>query len=419
MPRLAKGISAITVKTAKPGRYGDGGGLYLSVRSPTSKFWTFRFVKAGRMQEMGLGSAVGRDAISLADARVKARVLWDIKKEGRDPLAEKRAGRASAIHADGAKRRTFETAAEEYLTVFRNEWKNLEHARQWETTLRDDTYPIIGKLAVTDITTVDVLKVLNPIWNSKRVTANRLRARIESVLNKEKADGNRTGDNPAAWEIIKFSLPKGAKVKHHPAMPYKDIGSFFVKLREDKDTIARALEFTILNASRRNEVLHAKWSEIDPDEKLWIVPAARMKADREHRVALSARAIAILQEMERYRSDRSGDFVFPGYIEGNPLSPSVMLKKLRDLGCTFTLHGFRSTFRDWVSETTTIPGEVAELALAHNVGDETERSYRRGTMFAKRLDLAEQWSQFCSTPPPTKSDGDSKNVVPMRKKARA
>jgi integrase len=405
MPRQAKGISAARVAKGRPGRYGDGDGLYLTVRSATSKFWSFRYVRADKMTEMGLGAASGPEAVTLADARQKARELWELHRAGRDPLVERRAGRATLAAANAGTGRTFKQAATEYIEAYRSSWRNAAHVRQWEQTLPDYVYPIIGQMSVDTITTAHVASVLQPIWTSKAEAASRIRGRIEQVLAREKALGHRTGENPARWkENLKAILPsiqKTKRVKHHAAMPAREVGDFMAKLRADDSVIARGLEFTIITCARTAEVLKARWSEIDLEEKLWTVPGEHMKAGREHRVPLSTRAAAILQEMQKLRT---GDFVFPGRSKGTGLSANVLLTKLRRLKCSHTTHGFRSTFRDWVDDSTNFRGEVAELALAHTVGDETERAYRRGDLLEKRFQLAERWSEFCGQPSRKASD---------------
>jgi integrase len=381
------------------------------------KHWTFRYVRDGRMREMGLGAAHGRDAVSLSDARKTARELWDIHKSGRDPLVERRAGRMAIAAAAIGSGRTFKQAAEEFIELHRPSWRNVRHAGQWETTLAHYAYPIIGAMSVDVITTTHVAAVLTSIWTSIPETASRVRGRIEQVLGREKGLGHRTGENPAAWKHnLDAVLPRPAKlkrVKNLAAMPARDVGDFMERLRADAGVAARALEFAILNASRTDEVRLARWSEIDFGERLWIVPAERMKAEREHRVPLANRSLEILFELAK-AGDPTGDgFVFPGSRPGRPLTAGALLEQMRSLGETVaTVHGTsRSTFRDWVSESTNFPGEVAELALAHNVGDATERSYRRGDQLAKRFQLAEAWAAFCAKPS-IKNGGDK--VVAIR-----
>ena len=371
-------------------------------------------------KERGLGPASGRNAISLADARKKARDLWDIHKSGRDPFADLDAGRAAVAQAEAVKGRTFEVAAAEYIDAFHGEWHNPVHARQWETTLRTYVFPFMGKMIVSAIKTSDIERVLKPIWSTKTTTAVRVRGRIERILNREKAKGNRTGENPATWvgnlDDLLADPAKMQKIeKHHPAMPAAEVKDFFIKLRKDTSPVALVLEFCILTCARTAEVLGAKWNEIDLDKKLWIIPAERMgKSNKPHRVCLSTRAVAILNAM-----DRSGDYIFPGQINSRHYSPSVLRVKMHELGCNkYTPHGFRSTFIDWVNEETTFDAAAAELALAHIISDKTEAAYRRGDMIRKRFELAEAWAEFCTTPP-IRTDNDRKNVLPMRKKARA
>jgi integrase len=399
--RHAKGVNQGKIDKGRPGRYGDGNGLYLAIRSPTAKHWVFRYVRDGRMREMGLGAAIGRDAVSLSDARARARELWEVHRAGRDPLAERRAGRMAIAAAAIGSGRTFRQAAIEFIELHRNAWRNGGRtAEQWMASLSEYVYPVLGHLSVDTLTTAHIAAVLTPIWTEKPETASRVRSRIEQVLGREKALGHRSGENPARWkENLQPILPRPSKVKrvkHFSAMPAKEIGDFMVTLRADASPVARALEFAILNASRSGEVLSARWDEIDLDERLWTIPGNRMKSGREHRVPLAPRSIEILHEMQ---AKRSGDFVFPGYRPGAPPSPVAMLGKLKRLGVTgVTVHGFRSTFRDWVSDSTAFQGEVAELALAHVVGDETERSYRRGDLLEKRFALATAWAEFCARP---------------------
>ena len=412
MPRQAKGISAAKVSKGRPGRYGDGDGLYLTVRSKSSKFWTFRYVRAGKMREVGLGAACGRQAVSLADARAEARKLWDIHKEGRDPLAERKAGRSAITAASVGKGRTFKEAAVDHIEAYRSSWRNPVSLRQWTQSLEDYVFPAIGAMSVADIDTSHVVSVLQPIWVEKPETASRIRGRIEQILDREKVLKHRTGENPARWRgHLSLVLPRQSKktqVKHHAAMPAKEVGDFMARLRAEDDRIARALEFTIITCARTAEVLGATWDEIDLEEKLWIVPASRMKGHHEHRVPLSARAIAILKEMQKIRTS---DYVFPGRLKsGLPLSHMVLYTRLKAMKCPYTTHGFRSTFRDWVSDSTGFSREVAELALAHVVSDETERAYRRGDALEKRFKLAEAWAAFCAQP----SCKGSGKVVSMR-----
>ncbi len=400
MPRRAAGLSAGKVMKARPGRYGDGAGLYLLVRGPEAKFWIFRYVRNGRMREMGLGPAAGRAPVTLTDARKRARALYDAVRDGRDPLAERKAARA-ALTAEAAKAITFGECAKAYISAHSAAWKNAKHLQQWENTLASYAEAIIGSLAVQAVDTGLVLKVLEPIWKEKPETAGRLRGRLEVVLDWARVRGYREGENPARWKgHLDTLLPAHAKVrtvKHHAALPYADIAAFMTDLRGQNGTAARLLEFTILAAARTGEALGARWSEIDAAEKIWVIPAERMKARREHRVPLTVRAVAILNEMKPLRQ-KEGDFVFPGAQEGNPLSNMAMLAVLRRMKRDdVTTHGFRSAFRDWAAERTNYPSEVADMALAHTVGDKVEAAYRRGDLFEKRRRLASAWATFCDS----------------------
>jgi integrase len=401
MPRRAKGLSAAKVSKAGPGRYGDGTGLYLLVRSAEARFWVFRYVRTGRMRELGLGPASGRAAVSLADARKKARTLYDLHREGRDPLDERNTGRALKA-AEAAKTVTFAEAGRRYIAAHHAGWRNAKHAAQWRSTLATYAEPVFGSLPVNQIDTGLVLKALEPIWTKKPETASRVRGRIASILDWAKARGHRQGENPAQWRgHLDHLLPARAKVRkvrHHAALPYAEIGSFVAELRQQDGIAARALEFLILTAARTGEVIGAQWSEIDLAERLWIVPAERAKTSKEHRVPLSTRAIEILDG----QMPHSGDRVFE-------LSNMALLMLLRRMGHgSITAHGFRSSFRDWCAERTNFPSEVAEMALGHAVGDKVEAAYRRGDLFEKRRQLMDSWSAFCSMP-----STDSARVVPL------
>jgi integrase len=432
-------LSAAKVAKAGPGRYGDGAGLYLLVREPKPRpdedssereplrFWCFRYwapgpgttasqmKRRGRLRELGLGPAVGRTAVSLADARKKARSLYDIVRDGRDPIEERKAKRA-ALLAQTAKAITFKECAASYIDAHRAGWKNGKHAAQWPATLKTYAEPIIGALAVQAVDTGLVLKVLEPIWNVKPETASRLRGRIESVLDWARVRGHREGENPARWKgHLDNLLPARSKVRrveHHAALPYAEIGTFMAALRAQEGTAARALEFAILTAARTGEVIGARWSEIDTAEKMWTIPGARMKADREHRVPLSPRAIEIITSLAD--DDPPPDaFLFPSAKRGKPLSNMAMLMLMRRMGRDdLTSHGFRSTFRDWCAERTSYPSEVAEMALAHAVGDKVEAAYRRGDLFDKRRRLAEEWARFCATVPEPVARGKVTSIRP-------
>jgi integrase len=360
MPRRAAGLTAAKVRTAKPGRYGDGNGLYLLVRSADAAFWVFRYTVKGRMREIGLGSA---RTFSLAETRVKAMDLHRKVRTGIDPLAERKALAATATLAV-----TFDEVSSSYITAHEAGWRNAKHRQQWHNTI--DTYaaPIIGKLAVSSIDTGAVMRVLDPIWREKPETASRLRGRIESVLDFATARGWRTGENPARWRgHLDNLLPargKLARVEHHAALPWREIGAFMVALQGQEGVSALALRFVILTACRTGEAIGARWSEIDMTEAIWTVPGSRMKAGREHRVPLANAALDVLRQATKLRPEGKADApVFPGGRAEKPLSSMALLMLLRRMGRPdLTAHGFRSTFRDWCAESTNHPREVAEAA---------------------------------------------------------
>jgi integrase len=361
------------------------------------------FTLDGKQREAGFGP-VG--TITLAKAREKAREWREMLLDGVDPLAAKQAARAAARAAKDAEaaRRTFGECADELIKSKRAEWRSEIHARQWRQTIEQYCAPI-AEMPIDAIDTAAVLKVLKPLWTRTPETASRLRGRIESVLNYAKAHKLRDGENPAAWRgHLALILPKRPKLSrgHHAAMPYTDVPAFVGKLRQTETVPALALEFTILSAARIGEVLGARWDEIDHDAKVWTIPATRMKSSAEHRVPLSARAIQIVGWMA---ANRSNDFVFPGQRKERPISHSSVKKEGSGTG---TIHGFRSSFRDWAGEETSFPREVAEQCLAHATGNEVERAYRRGDALEKRRALMEAWAAYCE--PRTAG-----NVIAIRK----
>jgi integrase len=412
VPRKAKGLTAAKVdKETKPGRYGDGAGLYLLVRSGTSKFWLFRYTRAGKTREMGLGAAKGRSAVSLADARDNVAELRRQLREGRDPFdereAEKARRKASATRAvaDGM---TFGDVADRYIAAHEAGWRNPKHRQQWRNTLKSYVRPTIGGLAVGAVGVGEVMRILEPLWQAKPETASRVRGRLERILDHAKARGWREGENPARWRgHLDQLLPARAKlraVNHHAALPYAEAGGFIAELRQQGGTAARALEFTILTATRSGEALKARWSEINLAQKTWTIPASRMKGTKEHRVPLPGPAVAILKEQARLQpskiaADDPSAFVFPGARRKRPLSDMAMLKLLERMGHhDITVHGFRSTFRDWAAERTNFPNHVVEVALAHAISDKVEAAYRRGDLFEKRRRLMDAWATFCAQP---------------------
>jgi integrase len=407
MARTIGKLTALAVSQAKRrGYYGDGGGLFLQVSAGGSKSWVFRYKVDGKLREMGLGPV---HTVGLADARQKALNCRKARLDGRDPIDERRASRMAA-KLDAAKAMTFQACAERYIAAHKAGWRNPKHAAQWPATLGTYVYPVFGSLPVQAVDVGLVLKAIEPIWTTKPETAGRVRGRIESVLDWATARGYRRGENPARWRgHLENLLPKKGKVRrveHHAALPYAELAAFMTALRQQEGVAACALEFAILTAARTGEVIGARWEEINLAEKLWTIPAKRMKAGKEHRVPLSDAALAILEELAKVRE---ADFVFPGGRHGRPISNMAMLMTLRRMGRgDLTAHGFRSSFRDWAAERTTFPAEVAEMALAHTLSDKVEAAYRRGDLFQKRRQLAEAWAKFCTAAPA------AGQVVPIR-----
>lgn len=398
MARTTGKLDSRTVASRrKPGYYGDGAGLWLQVTASGSKTWVFRFKLNGRAREMGLGAL---HTVSLAEARNKARAARGLLTDGIDPIEHKRAEKAARALENGSTK-TFDECSRAYIDSQKAGWGNSKHADQWTNTLATYASPVFGTLPVSAIDTARVMRALEPIWTTKPETASRIRGRIEAVLSWATVHGYRQGENPARWRgHLDKLLPKTSKVatvKHHQALPYQQIGEFMKALRAENGTAARALELCILTATRTSEVIKAKWSEFDLAEGLWTIPAERMKARREHRVPLSPAAVKLL-EKEKRKSD--GGWVFPGVRYGKHLSNMAMLELLRRMGQTdITVHGFRSTFRDWTGEMTAYPHEVAEMALAHTISNKAEAAYRRGDLFAKRARMMEDWAAFCALPP--------------------
>lgn len=399
MARILERLTALSAAKLKaPGRYPDGGGLYLQISSAAARSWIFRYGRDGHYREMGLGPY---HDVSLAEARDKAAACRLQLREGIDPIDARRSERART-QLEAARSITFKDAAETYIKVHRAGWRNAKHAGQWDTTIRAYAEPIIGVVPVQRVDTALVLKILEPIWTTKPETASRLRGRIEAILGWATARGYRTGENPARWRgHIDKLLPNKSKVRavrHHAALPYHQIAQFMGTLKGQEGNAARALEFLIVTAARTAEVLGAKWPEIDEKEAIWRLPAARMKGGREHRVPLSTRALAVLKAI---RDQGDGQFIFAGARPNEPLSNMALLAVLRRMGRTdLTAHGFRSTFRDWAAECTNYPAEVPEMALAHAVGDKVEAAYRRGDLFEKRRALMSDWAAYCHLSPP-------------------
>jgi integrase len=406
---IASGLSAQFVRTAKPGRYCDGDGLYLLVKKSGARFWVFRYkVNSSKLREAGLGRAgEGRNSVRLAEAREKASSLFRQVKSGIDPLSAKEAIAAAAKAAAQdavVKRVKFREAAQRFIDGHTPSWRNPKHAAQWPATIETYANPVFGDLPVGDVATTHVLAAIEPIWLGKPETASRLRGRIERILDFAKTRGWRAGENPAAWKgHLALTLParsKVRKVEHHAALPWREIGDFMLALKDQQGVGARALRFAILTAARSGEVRGARWSEINRSTATWIVPAERMKGGREHRIPLSEPALAVLREMAQIRlSDDMDALAFPGRDAGRPLSDmslTAVLRRMR-LG-ELTAHGFRSSFRDWAAETTAYPTELVEMALAHAVGNKVEAAYRRGDLFEKRRRLMYDWAAYCLMP---------------------
>jgi integrase len=396
MARASNRLSAVEVKNAtEKGMHHDGGGLYLQVGASGAKSWIFRFMLDGRAREMGLGPV---HTIPLAEARKRATECRRMRLDGIDPI-DARTTQRDAKRLEAARAMTFDACAVSYIDAHKAGWQNAKHRDQWPNTLNSYARPVFGSLPVQAVDVGLVMKALEPIWQTKPETASRLRGRIEAILDWATVRGYRKGENPARWRgHLDKLLParsKVRKVQHHPALPYDELADFIAALRGQEAIAARALEFLILTAARTGEVIGARWDQVDFEQKMWVVPAARMKAGREHRVPLSAAAVAVLQQMKEIRES---EFVFPGGKKGKPLSNMAMLAVLKrmDRG-ELTAHGFRSSFRDWAAERTSFPREVAEMALAHAVGDKVEAAYRRGDLFQKRRQIMEAWARFCET----------------------
>jgi integrase len=398
--RTFQRLTALSIgRIRTPGYVADGGGLYLQVSASRARSWIFRFALARRRREMGLGSY---PAVSLAAARIAASEARSLVKAGRqDPIDARDAQRARQ-RLEEASGVTFDQAVEQFLVGNEVGWRNKKHRQQWRRTLRTYASPTIGALPVGSIDTSHVTRVLDPIWHEKPETASRVRGRIERILDWARVRGYRgAGENPARWRgHLEETYPARSKVQqvtHHPAVPIDAMPAVYSRLREAEGMAALALRFIILTASRAGEGLGATWGEIDLDEAVWTIPKTRMKAGREHRVPLSREAVSILRKLAELRT---GAHVFPSRTTGRPLSLTAPSKALVAAGGgKATIHGFRSTFRDWAAERTNIPRDVAEMALAHAIGDKTEAAYRRSELMKKRAAMMEQWARFVRTLP--------------------
>jgi integrase len=399
-------LTAKQVEKAKPGRYGDGGGLWLQVSASGSRSWLLRYQRHGKARWMGLGSA---KLVTLVDARERARLERVRLLDGIDPLqarrerhAEQRRAEASAI--------TFREAAKAVIEARESDW-NAEHARQWRASIAE-VDSTLGALPVAVIDTALVLKAVEPIGRRAQTTGDRTRQRIEVVLDWATARGARSGDNPARWNgHLEHLLKDNHKVKHHDAMPYNAVPGFMGELRARPGTAARALEFLVLCASRSGEVLGARWEEIDLGQKTWTVPPVRLKTgkkqpDKPHVVPLAPAALKILAAQSR-----NSEFVFAAPRSGGPMERHALADVMKAMGRRETVHGFRSSFSDWAADNTAFPQEVREQALAHAIPNKVEAAYRRGALLEKRRRLMADWATFCAAGAAPVGD-----VVPLRKR---
>jgi integrase len=392
MPKKVEAMTAIQIpRLTKPGAYAVGTvpGLYLVVGKGTARSWILRYMDGNKRVEHGLG---GYPEVTLAKAWEKARDVKEGLGKGLKPVL--RIGKRKLVKAP-----TFRTAAADYIAMRTVEWSNPKHAQQWTNTLETYAYPSIGDLPVDQITRNHVLALLTPIWNTKNETATRVRSRVENVLDWAKVKGYRSGDNPAEWkgnlQALLANPSKVAPVENHAAIDWRELPGFMTALRTVDSMSARCLEFTILTAVRSGEARGAAWTEIDLDAARWTIPAARMKAKREHVVPLSADAVKLLRALPRIADNL---LVFPSPAAGGMLSDVAVAKTMRNITPGITVHGFRSAFRDWAAEATDTPNEVAEMALAHAIGDAVEAAYRRGDLLTKRTLLMSQWAQYCAKP---------------------
>jgi integrase len=401
-------VKAVAAKKHS-GLYCDGGGLYLQVTPSGTKTWIFRFRSplTRRLRDMGLGAL---HSVGLAEARKKAAAQRTVLGNGLDPIETRdQENRREAIEA--AKAVTFAQCAASYIESHKAGWRNPKHCEQWTNTLETYAVPAIGALPVQDVDTGLVLKVLEPIWSKKPETASRLRGRIENILDWAKAREYRSGENPARWKghlnQLLPALSKKHRVTHHKAMPFAEVGVLVANLQELESVAARCLEFTILTAARTSEATQARPGEFDLAAATWTVPASRMKAKKEHRVPLSARAVKMVREMLKLKQA----YVFLTSHRAKPISNMAMLHLLHRLNVDATVHGFRSSFRDWAAERTSFPHEVCEMALAHTIPNAAEAAYRRGDLFEKRAKLMQAWADFLAT------SRTGSTVIPLRNAA--
>jgi integrase len=395
MARPAFRLTALAVKKLNcKGWYADGNGLYLQVSPAITKSWVYRYTLDGVEHRQGLGSYPDT---SLEQARLKAQENRKLKAQGIDPVSQKHSD-ATKRRLEAANSKTFRECAEQYIDVKKAGWSNAKHESQWRNTLATYVYPVFGELPVQAVDGALIVKVLEPIWNSKTETASRIRQRIEKILDWASVRRYRQGDNPAVWrgrlETQLADPSKVRKVRHHPALPYVDIPEFFSWLSTKNSLASKALAFTVLTAARGGESRQTTQAELDFSKFAWLIPATRMKARREHTVPLSKQALAVLRQVEMFRSDER---IFPGMRDGKFISETALRKLLAEFRLGMTVHGFRSSFRDWCAEETNYPRELAEAALAHANKDKVEAAYKRGDMFQKRMVLMQHWADYCTS----------------------
>ena len=436
MPRkLHNALTPVSVRSAGPGRHADGAGLYLRVQEGGARSWLYRAMENGKARDIGLGPAAGADALPLAAARTKAKELAAMAARGEVLEGKRDKARKAAAHAQTTTlaRKSFRDAAEAFIDRREGGWRNEKHRQQWRNTLATYAYPLFGSVPVSQVETAHVLAALEPIWSAKPETASRLRGRIENILDAAKVQGMRTGENPARWRgHLDHILAKPGKLQrgHHAALAYAELPAFMADLRKRDALAARALEFGILTATRTGEAIGAKWGEVDLAAAIWTIPAERMKAGKEHSVPLSPRALAILQAVRPLNTKGTDDAPLFPTSKGGALSGMAMAMLLRRMheaeqlagrpgwidrrenGRTITVHGFRSTFRDWAGEQSSFPREVIEHAMAHQLPDKAEAAYSRGPLMAKRAKLMEAWASYCASTRPAGA-----KVTPIRGKA--
>jgi integrase len=387
-------------RLTKRGRYAVGHGAFLQISEWDTRSWVFRYVRGGKAHHIGMGSA---EYVTLAEARQRAYEYRRLLAAGGDPLQQKQQAKRERLIAN-MPTKTFKAVALDYIAQHEDGWRGDHSRKQWLASLQTYAFPKIGDMAIVDVDVAAVLSVLDPIWREIPETAGRVKHRIALILDWAAARDLRPHDNPARRPKL---LPKRKKrAKHFEAMPYAQLGGFMAALRTQEGLVPRALEFLVLTATRTGEVMHARWSEINGDT--WTIPGERTKTGRDHRVPLSAQAQALLSRLPRL-----GEYVFPGARTGARMSENLMRVLLRAMGAHVTVHGFRSSFRDWAAEQTSYANHVVEMALAHAIGNGVEEAYRRGDLFEKRARLMQDWARYCSQP------ARSGEVVTLHKEVQA